>query len=78
MEQEIVLVNPKLIIPIGRLAIGLFFHIRLPLEDIIGTQIERDGRVIISLPHPSGATTWCQKPENKVRLKKLIKLIRRL
>jgi len=75
LDQEIALVNPKLIIPIGRLAIGLFFHTKIPLEQIIGTQIERDGRVIIPLPHPSGASTWYNKPENQVRVKKAIRLI---
>ncbi len=77
LEQEIALVNPKLIIPIGRLAIGLFFESRLALEEIIGTQIEREGRVIIPLPHPSGASTWHQKPANQVRLQKAIRLIRK-
>jgi uracil-DNA glycosylase len=75
LDQEIALVRPKLIIPIGRLAIGLFFEAQLPLEKIIGRQLEQDGRVIIPLPHPSGASTWHQKPENRARLKKAIRLI---
>ena len=75
LDQEIALVNPKLIILIGRLAIGLFFDTQLPLEKIIGAQLEQDGRVIIPLPHPSGASTWHQKPENRARVKKAIRLI---
>jgi uracil-DNA glycosylase len=75
LEQEIDLVDPQLIIPIGRLAIGLFFDGKLPLEKIVGTQVERGGRVIIPLPHPSGASTWHNKPENQARLKKAIRLI---
>ncbi len=77
LEAEIALVSPKLIIPIGRLAIGLFFDGKLPLEKIVGTQSERDGRVIIPLPHPSGASTWHQKPENRARVKKALRLIRK-
>jgi uracil-DNA glycosylase len=77
LDQEVKLINPKLIIPIGRLAIGLFFETKLPLEKIIGTQIEQDGRVIIPLPHPSGASTWHNKPENRARVKKAIRLIRK-
>jgi uracil-DNA glycosylase len=77
LDQEIALVNPKLILPIGRLAIGLFFDTRVRLEKIIGTQVERDGRVIIPLPHPSGASTWYNRPENRARVKKAIRLIRR-
>jgi uracil-DNA glycosylase len=75
LDQEIALVNPQLIIPIGRLAIGLFFDARLPLEQIIGRLRERDGRVIIPLPHPSGASTWHQKPANRARVKRAIRLI---
>jgi uracil-DNA glycosylase len=70
------LVNPRLIIPIGKLAIGLFFEATLSLEDVIGTQLERDGRVIIPLPHPSGASTWPNKPENKKRIARAIRLLR--
>jgi uracil-DNA glycosylase len=77
LDQEFKLINPKLVIPIGRLAIGLFFDAKLPLEKIIGTQIEQDGRVIVPLPHPSGASTWHQKPENRARVKKAIRLIRK-
>jgi uracil-DNA glycosylase len=75
LDGEIALVRPRLIIPIGRLAIGLFFDTSAPLESIIGRQIERDGRVIIPLPHPSGASTWHQKPENRKLVKKAIRLI---
>ena len=77
LERELALVKPKLIIPIGRLAIGLFFDGKLPLDRIIGTQLEQPGRVIIPLPHPSGASTWTQKPENRALVKQAIKLIRR-
>lgn len=75
LDREIALVNPKLIIPIGRLAIGLFFDTGLPLEKIIGSQLERDGRAVIPLPHPSGASTWHQKPENRRLVNKAIRLI---
>lgn len=75
LDQEIALVNPKLVIPIGRLAIGLFFTPDLPLEKIIGTQSEREGRVIIPLPHPSGASTWHQQSKNVARIKKALGLI---
>lgn len=77
LDREIELINPRLIIPIGKLAIGLFFDPLPVLEDVIGTQIERDGRVIIPLPHPSGASTWPNRPENAARIKKALKLIDR-
>lgn len=77
LDEEIALVNPRLIIPIGRLAIGLFFDGSLSLEDVIGTQVERDRRTIIPLPHPSGASTWPNKPENADRIRRAIQLIAR-
>ena len=75
LDQEIALVNPKLIIPIGRLAIGLFFDPSLPLEKIIGARIERAGRIVIPLPHPSGASVWPHKPENRALVTQAIRLI---
>ena len=77
LDQEIALARPKLIIPIGRLAIGLFFDVKQPLDVIIGTQLVQDGRVIIPLPHPSGASTWHQKPQNRALVQVAILLIRR-
>jgi len=77
LERELALVKPKLIIPIGRLAIGLFFDAGLPLDRIIGTQLEQPGRAIVPLPHPSGASTWHQKPGNRALVKKAIALIGR-
>lgn len=75
LDQEIALVDPRLIIPIGKLAISLFFEPALSLEDVIGAQIRRAGRVIIPLPHPSGASTWPNKPENAARIGRAIRLI---
>jgi uracil-DNA glycosylase family 4 len=77
LDRELALVNPQLIIPIGRLAIGLFFDLKLPLDRIIGTQLTQDGRVIVPLPHPSGASTWHQKPANRALVSQAIGLIRR-
>jgi uracil-DNA glycosylase len=75
LEQEIALVKPRLIIPIGKLAISLFFDTKFQLEDVIGTQLEQEGRVIIPLPHPSGASTWPNKPENAKRIQQALRLI---
>jgi uracil-DNA glycosylase len=75
LEDELKLVNPKLIIPIGRLAIERFFGADSSLEDLIGTEKEMDGRWIVPLPHPSGASRWHQIPENRKRIDKAIRLI---
>ena len=37
LEREMALVNPRLIIPVGRLAIGLFYPSRTRLKEVVGT-----------------------------------------
>lgn len=75
LEDELKLVNPKLIIPIGRLAIERFFGAGPALEELIGSEEVMDGRWIIPLPHPSGASRWHQISENRKRIDAAIKLI---
>jgi len=62
MRREIELLQPELVIPVGRLAIASF----LPDADALADVIGRSFRVtvfghetdVIPLPHPSGASTW--------------------
>lgn len=75
LDQEIALVNPTLMIPIGRLAIGLFYPKKLKLTEIVGTQIEVDGRWVVPLPHSSGASRWHQTVEHRVLIQQAIALI---
>lgn len=75
LDAEIELVNPELIIPIGGLAIKLFYSPKLRLDEIIGTEIQVDGRWIVPLPHPSGASRWHQVAENQTLIEKAIGLI---
>lgn len=77
LDEELDLVRPKLIIPIGRLAIEVFYPRPVKLEDVIGTDKQRDGRWIVPLPHPSGASRWHQIAENRPRIDKAIELIGR-
>jgi uracil-DNA glycosylase len=75
LDQEIEFVNPQIIIPIGRLAINLFYPKNLKLQEIIGSQKEIEGRWIIPLPHSSGASRWHQIEENRQLITDAIKLI---
>ena len=76
LDQEIHLVDPQVILPIGRLAINLFFSRKLKLDEIIGTQINLNGRWIIPLPHSSGASRWHQIDENRQLINQAIALIK--
>lgn len=75
LDEEIRLVNPEVIIPIGRLAIELYFPRQERLDRIIGTQRQVEGRWIIPLPHPSGASRWHQIAENRQRVQAAVRLI---
>lgn len=76
LEEEIALVDPQLLLLIGRLAINLYFPASLPLAKLIGTHKQVDGRWLVPLPHPSGASRWHQIAANRVLLERAISLIR--
>ena len=73
---ELELVKPEVIIPIGRLAITLFFDKKQKLDEIIGRekQIE-SGAWVIPLPHSSGASRWHQSEANRALIEEAIELI---
>ncbi|HLA42552.1 MAG TPA: uracil-DNA glycosylase family protein, partial [Aggregatilineales bacterium] len=77
-ERELQLLDLKVIIPVGKLAIGLYFDARLPLNKIIGQVKLENGISIVPLPHPSGASTWYMQPENQVLIEMAIAHLRRL
>ena len=61
LEREVALLRPKLVLPIGKLAIAQLLP-PAPLVEVIGKIHE--GRLgnrklrVLPLPHPSGASTW--------------------
>lgn len=61
MRREFELLEPSLVIAVGKLAISQFLTFSL-LSDVVGRTwpIEREGRRfdVVPLPHPSGASTW--------------------
>jgi uracil-DNA glycosylase len=75
LNEEIELIDPAIIIPVGRLAINLFFPSKLPLSKLIGTEKTMDQRRIIPFPHPSGASRWHQIDENREKIERAIQLI---
>jgi uracil-DNA glycosylase family 4 len=76
LDAEISLVDPDLILPVGRLAINLFFSPTLALEQVVGTQKQVDGRWVIPLPHPSGASRWHQSEANRRLVQQAIGLLK--
>lgn len=67
LEAELRIIRPRLLIPVGRLAIERFLS-RLPLEQLIGRthEVEHAGGSsrVIPLPHPSGASSWIHRGDH--------------
>jgi len=80
MDDEIRILQPRLIVPVGRLAIMQFIDCA-KLEKVIGRkfQVKRAGRYfdVIPLPHPSGASPWHKIAPGKKLLEEALKLIAR-
>ena len=78
MDDEIKILKPRLIIPVGRLAIAQFIDCE-KLESVIGRRfrVTRAQRRfdLIPLPHPSGASPWHKIPPGKELLERALKLI---
>ena len=63
-DWELELVRPRLIVPVGGLAIRRLLGIA-GLAECIGRRYELDGAAVVPLPHPSGASSWLNSPANR-------------
>jgi uracil-DNA glycosylase len=72
-EWEMRLLQPKLLVPVGVVAIKRL----LGLNSLacVGERIELDEAVAIPLPHPSGASGWLNDPQNRARLERALELL---
>jgi len=68
------LLDPSLVIPVGGLAIDRLLG-PSRLADVIGHRFAHDGRVLIPLPHPSGASAWLNAPDHRVLVERAVALI---
>jgi len=78
-QGELTLVRPRLVIPVGRLAISRFLDVAR-LTDVIGRQwvCEAENRRlldVIPLPHPSGVSTWFKTEPGRTLLERALGLI---
>jgi uracil-DNA glycosylase len=63
-DWELELLRPRLIVPVGGLAIRRLLHIS-GLAECIGRRYELAKTVVVPLPHPSGASSWLNSPANR-------------
>lgn len=103
LEREMRLVNPRLLLLVGGLAIKLLYPASAKLSDLIGTAAyfppealhdplnfnladaeimsafdgnkPVDGRWVVPLPHPSGASLWPNRPENQALIQRALHLL---
>jgi uracil-DNA glycosylase len=79
LDEELVLVAPKVVLPVGRLAIELFYGRKFKLVDVVGTSTQdAQGRWIVPLPHPSGASLWLNRPAHQAQVAEALSILSRL
>jgi uracil-DNA glycosylase len=74
-DRELVLLGPRLIVPVGGLAIRRLLE-RSGLAGCIGNRYELDGAPVVPLPHPSGASGWLNAPANRELTARAAALVR--
>ena len=78
LDEELRIIRPTLLIPVGRLAIDRFLGPR-PLAELVGSEHEisyEGGKaVVVPLPHPSGASSWIHQPGNRALLERGLDLL---
>ncbi len=80
LNYEIDLLQPNLVIPVGKLAISQFINFE-KLNDVVGKKIKykKDNLSldIVPLPHPSGLSTWYKKEPGKKLLNDSLRIIKK-
>lgn len=78
LEDELRVIRPRLVIPVGKLAIGYFLG-EAPLSEIVGGRHEvrhvGGESVLVPLPHPSGASSWIHAPGHRALVDRALALI---
>ena len=80
LDAELSIVRPKLLIPVGRLAISRFLG-PLPLDEVIGREhvvrhaSGRGSTIAVPLPHPSGASSWIHQANHPRLLARAIEIL---
>ncbi len=78
LSAEVEVLSPRLVIPVGKLAISQLMTVN-KLVEVIGVthRVSLSGREVdvIPLPHPSGASTWHRTEPGKTLLSRALSLI---
>ena len=76
LDAELALVRPRLVLPVGTMAIEHFLG-KQPLEAVVGQLIQQAGRLLLPLPHPSPVSRWLNDPAHQELVARAIALLAR-
>src|SRR5260370_12043574 len=68
LEAELAILQPKVVLLVGAMAIEAFLG-KQKLEECIGAFEERNGLLLLPLPHPSGVSRWLLDPDHQQLLR---------
>jgi len=74
LERELALVQPRLVVLVGTLAIVAFLG-NVRLVEVVGSLQHLGGRALLPLPHSSPVSRWLNDPENRERVDRAIDLL---
>lgn len=77
LEWDVRLVRPAVVVPVGGLAIRRVLMLRRRLDECIGSVFPFGEAVAVPLPHPSGASSWLNDPQNRKRVERATAALRR-
>jgi uracil-DNA glycosylase len=79
VEREVRILQPRLVLPVGRLAIQEVLGHTEPIAAVVGrtlrTQLHGVDVDVIPLPHPSGASTWFKVEPGRTLLEEALRLV---
>jgi len=74
-DAELRLLQPRLVVTVGGLAARRLLGVK-SVTECVGARYDLAGATAIPLPHPSGASSWLNLPENRARVEEAVGLIR--
>jgi uracil-DNA glycosylase len=79
--REIEILRPRLVIPVGRLAIEQVLGKGVRLDEVVGRRVRARYHglpvEVVALPHPSGASTWFKVEPGRTLLARALRVLAR-
>jgi uracil-DNA glycosylase len=81
LAREVAILRPRLVIPVGRLAIEQVLGRGARLDEVVGGVVHQEYHGaevdVIALPHPSGASTWYKVEPGRTLLERALRQLGR-